>query len=285
MGIISAQTLAGNLRTARLAGSSIAPLTLTDPSIDIAAAYAIQWEGIRLRLQSGEHIIGAKLGLTSHAKQQEVGFDRPIYSWLTDAMQVGEKVAVNLMRAPRVEPELALLLGRDLDGVRETPTSLLGAVAAVAPALEVLNSRYPINAPSLPDVVADGASAAAFAVGHPVIWHADEESLNKLRCTLIINGEVVDSAQAAAALGGPLRALQALNDAVASDGRRLTAGMIILTGGLTRAFPIAARDRIGIRFDQPIGSVMLTAFNSNKSGSHARNPAAEKEDSSAARTR
>jgi 2-oxo-3-hexenedioate decarboxylase len=261
------QTFAVDLCTARISGSSIPPLTLADPSIDIATAYAIQWEGIRLRLRAGEHIVGAKLGLTSRAKQQEVGFDQPIYSWLTDAMQItGTRLGIDLLRAPRVEPELALVLGRDLDPEDETPASLLEAISAVAPALEVLDSRYPINAPSLPDVIADGASAAAFAIGDPVAWHADEPCLDELRCTLTINDKVIASAHAAEALGGPVRALKALNDAVTTDGRRLTAGSIILTGGLTRAFPIVAGDRITVTFDHPIGNATVTAFRNSRSG-------------------
>src|ERR1700723_1010864 len=129
------QTLANDLHEARISGSAVPPITQTERSTDIAAAYAIQREGIRLRLAAGEHIVGAKLGLTSPAKQREVGFYQPVYSWLTDAMRVtGNGLAIDLMRAPRVEPELALVLGRTLEPEGETPETLLQAIIAVAPA-------------------------------------------------------------------------------------------------------------------------------------------------------
>jgi 2-oxo-3-hexenedioate decarboxylase len=254
---------AANLLAARTSGTSVVPLTVTDTAFDVAAAYAVQWAGICQRISGGEQIVGAKLGLTSRAKQLEVGFQQPIYSWLTDAMQVSDGLLlIDQMRAPRVEPELALILGKDL-GSSDATSVNLDAIAAVAPAIEVLNSRYPVNAPSLPDVIADGASAAAFIVGLPLPWSAGEASLNELQCTLLINGKETASARAAEALGGPLQALQALVDAVVGHGRKLTAGSVILTGGLTRAYPIIAGDKVQVTFDHEIGSVAFQVRNSS----------------------
>jgi 2-oxo-3-hexenedioate decarboxylase len=255
---------AASLLAARISGASVAPLTTIDSAIDVPAAYAVQWAGLCQRLRDGERIVGAKLGLTSRAKQQEVGFQQPIYSWLTDAMQISDGLLpVDHLRAPRVEPELALILGNDLDHLVATSGNLLADVVAVAPAIEVLNSRYPVNAPSLPDVIADGASAAAFIVGPPVPWSVGEAALKDVECTLSINGQEIASARAAEALGGPLQALQALIDAVASHGRKLAPGSIILTGGLTRAYPIIAGDEVEVVFDRAIGSVKMKAVNSS----------------------
>jgi 2-oxo-3-hexenedioate decarboxylase len=258
---------AASLLAARTSGTSVAPLTAIDSAIDVSAAYAVQWAGLCQRLRQGERIVGAKLGLTSRAKQQEVGFEQPIYSWLTDAMQISDGLlSVDHLRAPRVEPELALILGSDLDYQEVTAGDLLAAIVAVAPAIEVLNSRYPVNAPSLPDVIADGASAAAFIVGPPVPWSAGEAALNGVECKLWINSQEIASARAAEALGGPLRALEALNDAVVSHGRKLSAGSIILTGGLTRAYPIVAGDQVEVIFDHAIGNVKMKAV--SNSGVH-----------------
>jgi 2-oxo-3-hexenedioate decarboxylase len=255
---------AASLLAARISGVSVAPLTTVDSAIDVPTAYAVQWAGLCQRLRGGERVVGAKLGLTSRAKQQEVGFEQPIYSWLTDAMQISNGLLpVDRLRAPRVEPELALILGSDLDGQDATAENLLAAIIAVAPAIEVLNSRYPVNAPSLPDVIADGASAAAFIVGPHVPWRAGEAVLNDVECTLWMNGQKTASARAAEALGGPLLALKALRGAVLSHGRKLTAGSVILTGGLTRAYPIGAGDQVEVVFDHDLGSVKMKAVSSS----------------------
>ncbi|MFV2128442.1 2-keto-4-pentenoate hydratase, partial [Micromonospora sp. LOL_013] len=108
--------------------------------VDVDAAYAVQQALIARRTGRGERLVGAKMGLTSRAKMAQVGVDSPILGQLTDTTQVPDGAAVDISRLihPRVEPEIAFLLDRP-------PTSgmpFTDAVRAVAPALEVIDSRY-----------------------------------------------------------------------------------------------------------------------------------------------
>ena len=158
-----AKQLAG-LRQSRSAGTA---LTAEYPGLDLDLAYAVQEAGVRLLVAAGERPAGFKLGLTSRAKQAQMGVAEPLYGELTDAMllDVGQPLDTGELIQPRVEPEIAFLLGADLAGDRVTAAQVLAATAAVTPAVEVLDSRYAGYAFTLPDVVADNASAARLVLG------------------------------------------------------------------------------------------------------------------------
>jgi len=74
------------LATAALRNEAVSPITDVEPTLTVQDAYAIQDAIIERRLASGERLVGAKVGLTSRAKQQEMGINEPVYGWLTDAM-------------------------------------------------------------------------------------------------------------------------------------------------------------------------------------------------------
>ena len=111
-----AQHLAG-LRQGRTAGTG---LTTEYPGLDLELAYAVQEAGVRLLTAAGERPVGFKLGLTSRAKQAQMGVAEPLYGELTDAMllDVGEPLDTGQLIQPRVEPEIAFLLGAELAGGR-----------------------------------------------------------------------------------------------------------------------------------------------------------------------
>jgi 2-oxo-3-hexenedioate decarboxylase len=126
---------------------------------DLATAYRIQQAGIRLRQQRGERVVGLKLGFTSRAKMIQMGVDALIWGELTDAMQLSDGGRLDLAKLihPRVEPEIAFITAIDID----RPLSLAEAglaLAGVAPALEIIDSRYRDFRFSLQDVVADNCS-------------------------------------------------------------------------------------------------------------------------------
>ncbi|MFC0452305.1 2-keto-4-pentenoate hydratase [Rhodococcus jostii] len=170
----------------------------------------------------------------------------------------GHPLSLSNLRVPRVEPEIALILRRELGNDAETVASLYDAISFVAPSMEILDSRYHTNAPSLPDVISDGASAAGFVVGEPVPYDPSEDpDLEQIRCAFLINGSPVAGASATEALGGPVRALAALVEIVRGQGRRVPAGAIVMTGGLTRAFPINPGDLVAADFGPILGRVEL----------------------------
>lgn len=248
-----AERLAG-MRQTRAAGQG---LTVEHPGLDADAAYAVQEAGARLLVAAGERPIGFKLGLTSRAKQAQMGVAEPLYGELTDAMllDVGEPLIAADHIQPRVEPEIAFLIGTDLAGERVGAAQVLAATAAVAPAIDVLDSRYAGYSFTLPDVIADNASAARLALGG--VRHAvDGVDLRLVGCVLERNGRLEGTAAGAATLGHPAAAVAWLVRALARRGRGLAAGDVVLSGGLTEALPVAPGDVVVARLGR-LGTVEL----------------------------
>src|SRR5439155_22605822 len=134
---------------------AIPPFTDAHPDLDVDAAYRAQEAFVASKLAAGERLVGAKLGLTSPVKQREMNVDQPLYGRVTSSMLApyGEPLDLARFIQPRVEPEIALLLGRDVEAPA-TVTSVLAAVEAVFGAVDVLDSRYAAYRFRLPDVVA-----------------------------------------------------------------------------------------------------------------------------------
>ena len=120
------------------------PQLTAEPALDLAAAYAVQHAVSRAPVARGERPTGVKLGFTSRAKMVQMGVDEVIGGRLTDAMAVADGGVVDLGRLihPRIEPEVAFRLGRDVDPDERVRVARVAAVDAVAPALEIIDSRY-----------------------------------------------------------------------------------------------------------------------------------------------
>jgi 2-oxo-3-hexenedioate decarboxylase len=217
---------------------ALSPFTDEHPELDEATAYDAQWAGIDARLDAGERLVGAKLGLTSRVKQQVMKVDTPLYGWVTGDMLLpyGEPVELTRFIQPRVEPEIAFLLARDV-ATPATVTGVLAATEAVFAAVDVLDSRYDNFRFRLPDVIADNASAGAFLLGPAAAPPADLGDLRLLGCVLRVNGDVVATAAGAATMGHPAAAVAWLANRLAAREQRLRAGMLVFSGGLTE--PVA----------------------------------------------
>jgi len=246
------QGFADALTTARRELRAIPPLTDSFPELDQETAYEVQ----RLQRDGAGPLAGWKLGVTSRAKQKQVGVDSPIYGYLaaSDALDVGEPLTVAQHIQPRGEPEIVLVLGRDLAGGHVTTADVLAATSAVAVGIEVLDSRYENYRFTIPDVVADNASAGRYVVGAPVPVAGTD--LRLVGVVLEHNGEVVATASGAASLGHPASAVAWLVRSLAASGEGLRAGDIVLSGGLTAAVPLAAGDVLLASVDR-VGSVEL----------------------------
>ena len=233
------------------------PVTDEWPGLDLATAYAVQDETLRRRLARGERLVGIKLGLTSRAKQQRMGIDSPLTAWLTDAMvlAVGAPVPRDRLIHPRAEPEIVFVMASRLAGPGVTAATALVAVDSVYAGVEVIDSRYRDYRFTLPDVVADNASAGCFVTG-PAGVAAASLDLGLEACLLELNGQVVDSATGAAVQGHPAEALALAANDLGRRGLAIEPGWIVLTGGLTDAVPVPAGAVLAAHFTH-LGSVFL----------------------------
>ena len=248
--------LARRLHDAAVSRTQIAQLTDEHPDLSAADAYAIQDELRALHLAAGAAPVGMKLGLTSRVKQDEMHVHEPIHGFLSDrmALEPGEPLAVESLGQPRVEPEIAFLLHRALAGPAVTTVHVLAATEAVFPALDILDSRYRDYRFTLPDVVADNASGARFAIGGAALSVGFD--LSEVGCVLEKNGELMATAAGAAVLGHPARAVAWLVRRLAASGRGLHAGDLVLSGGLTTVVRVGPGDVVTASFGR-IGSVTL----------------------------
>lgn len=228
--------LAAIVDDAARTATEIPQLTLTE-SLTVDDAYAIQALSLARRYARGERRVGVKMGLTSRAKMLQVGVSEVIWGRLTDAMMAEEGGAISFARYvhPRVEPEVAYLLKAPLSG-NVTPAQAMAAVEAVAPALEIIDSRYKDFKFALPDVVADNSSSSSFVVGD---WRKPDLDLANLGLVMTIDGQPSQVGSTAAILGHPVRSLVAAARLTAQWGEHLPAGSIILAGGATAAHPLA----------------------------------------------
>lgn len=232
--------------------AAIPQLTETLPGLTVDDAYAIQALSVARRRARGERRAGFKMGLTSRAKMQQVGVSEVIWGRLTDAMRLPE--AGDLHRAryvhPRVEPEIAYILKRPLEG-EVTAAEALAAVEAIAPAVEIIDSRYRDFKFALPDVVADNSSSSGFFVGS---WASPTTDVSNLGIVMEVNGRPVQIGSTAAILGNPIRSLVAAARLVSRAGERLEPGDIVLAGGATAAHPLTPGQHVRTSF-QTLGAV------------------------------
>jgi 2-oxo-3-hexenedioate decarboxylase len=237
--MIDAAELAAELASAERERKDLPPFTDAHPDLDEETAYEAQWAGIQAKLDAGQRLVGAKLGLTSKVKQRVMKVDSPLYGWVTSAMLApyGEPVELGKLIHPRAEPEIAFLLGRDV-ATPATVTSVLAATESVFAAVDVLDSRYENFRFTLPDVIADNASAGLFLLGPTAVRPADVEDLRLLGCVLRVNGNVVATAAGAATMGHPAAAVAWLANRLATRDQTLKAGMLVFSGGLTEPVPL-----------------------------------------------
>ena len=235
------------------AATAIPQLTESAP-LSVADAYAVQAASIERRIQRGEKLVGVKMGLTSRAKMAQVKVDEVVWGRLTDAMRLEEGASLPRTRYvhPRIEPELAFLLEAPLTGI-VTAAEAMAAVGGIAPAMEIIDSRYRNFKVALPDVIADNASSSGFVVGD---WSRPDQDFSNLGLVMEVNGRAVEIGSTAAILGNPSRSLVAAARLAGSALGRLEAGWIILAGGATAAHPLAVGERVRLTM-QNLGSVSI----------------------------
>jgi 2-keto-4-pentenoate hydratase len=197
---------------------------------------------VHARGSQGRRRVGRKVGLTSPAVQAQMGVDTPDFGVLFADMAYGDAqpVPFEVLLQPRVEAEVAFVLGADLPDGDVTGPELLRAVEFVLPAIEIVDSRIADWDISIFDTVADNASSGLFVTGGaPRVLH-DVEDLGAAEMALTVEGRVVSSGTGAACLGHPLNAVVWLANVVAERGEPLRAGELVLSGSLGPLVPVEA---------------------------------------------
>jgi 2-oxo-3-hexenedioate decarboxylase len=215
-------------------GAQIGELSLED-------GYRVQDALIAARIEAGDVLAGAKLGLTSKAKQEQMGVREPAYGWVlrSSVLPSSGEVVMSELIHPRAEPEFVFEIGTELSGPACTADDVLDATERVVGGIEIIDSRYEAFKFTLPDVIADNTSAARVAIGSEGVAPRDID-LSQVECTFTVDGEVTGRATGAALLGSPAECVAMLVRHLARSDRGLEAGWVVLAGAPLEARPLAS---------------------------------------------
>jgi 2-keto-4-pentenoate hydratase len=249
--------IAADLFTARRDRAPIAPLVERFPGFTAVDGYRVQEAFLDRLLADGAEVRGWKLGLTSKAMQTLLGVDSPDYSRVPSTFVVppGRTVAVDEFCAPRIEAEIAVVLGAPLSGPTCSVDQVRDAVTGYVAALEIVDSRIRDWRITLPDTVADLASMGAVVLGDRVVPPGEWDA-RLVGMALSRDGEPQSSGSGAAALGDPLAAVAWLVETLHPFGVGLEAGQFVMTGALHAAVPLTT-GRYTAEFDR-VGKVSVT---------------------------
>jgi 2-keto-4-pentenoate hydratase len=209
------------------------------PRLDLADAYRTQHALTTRRISRGARPIGWKLGYTSAAMRIQMGVHQPNYGPLLDTMLINDQrlpAANRRFIQPRVEPEIAIVMGADDQPIRAHA------------ALEVVDSVWRDYQFTLELNTADGSSAAGLVLGPPLPMAA----LTHMPVSLIKNGLPVAEASSDAAMGHPLAAIEWLMNQLSRRDEHLRPGDVVLTGGLTHAVTLHAEDTVHAVFNADV---------------------------------
>lgn len=283
------EAAAARLAEAAASGTACAPVRDLLGGYGIAEAYAVAQRNVDRALAAGSRVAGWKAGLTSLAVQQQLKVDSPDFGTLLDTCYYGDAEPVPLSRLmqPRIEAEVAFVIGSDLPARRVTGADVLRATEFVLPALEIVDSRIAGWDITLLDTVADNASSGLYVLGlSPVRATSVDVRGVAMRmsrregCAGGAEGgassgaggraggaggagagaaapseeEVVSVGSGSACLGHPVNAVVWLANTLLGLGRPLRAGEVVLSGALGPMVPITGPMRFEAVIDG-LGSV------------------------------
>ena len=255
------QTLAAELDEAKRSRVQLRQFSRRFPEMTIDDGYAVQRAWMQLELGRGRRAIGHKIGLTSRAMQVSSQIDEPDYAPLMDDMflQQGGDIPVSRFIAPRVEVELAFILGRPLQGPGVTLFDVLAATDYVTPAIEIIDARieqFDRDTKAMRkvfDTISDFAANAGIVLGGRPVRPLDVD-LRWVGAMLFRNGVIEETGLAAAVLNHPATGVAWLANKIAPHGESLEAGQVVLAGSFTRPVNAVAGDCFHADYG-PLGAV------------------------------
>lgn len=257
----TAAMLAAELEHARVTRTPLRHFSRAHPQMSIEDGYTVQREWLKLRLAQGRVVKGRKIGLTSRAMQQASQITEPDYAPLLDDMfyEQGSDIPAAHFIAPRVEVELAFVLGRPLQGPGVTLFDVLSATDYVTPAIEIIDARIEQFdretrvMRKVVDTISDFAANAGIVLGGRPVKPMDLD-LRWVGALLHKNGVIEETGLAAGVLNHPATGVAWLANKIAPYGEGLRAGDIVLAGSFTRPTPAQAGDSFHVDYG-PLGSV------------------------------
>ncbi|WP_326564960.1 fumarylacetoacetate hydrolase family protein [Amycolatopsis rhabdoformis] len=234
-----ADDLAELLFKATRGGPAVAPVPLSE----LGEARAVARATRDLTLAAGDTVAGYKVGLTNQPARDAYGATEPAAGcvYASTVLTAGETVPTAALFAPRAEIEIAFVLGRTLSGPGVTADDVRAATDAIAPAFEIVDSRWDGGPTSLALLVADNTLASHAVIGPRFPVPPD---FSDLTCTLTIGDRTAPGSVSAVMNGDPLAAVAWLANHLAAAGEELPAGSVVLTGTLCAPTPFTGGETL-----------------------------------------
>ena len=231
-------------------------LSVTYPQIEIEDSYAISAMVKDRKIAAGAKLIGHKVGLTSKAMQRSSMIDEPDYGYILDDQMIGDgaKVLHSNYCKPRVEVELAFIMGKRLQGPGVGLADVLRATEYVIPAIEIVDARLQ-DQRKIFDTVADNGAAAGIALGGRPVGPLDVD-LRWVGGIMYKNSEIEETGLAAGVLGHPALGVAWLANKIGPLGHALEPGHIVLAGSFTRVVFAQKGDTIHADYG-PLGGIAI----------------------------
>ena len=232
------------------------PFSQTFPDITIEDSYAISADVMQRKVKGGRKLIGHKVGLTSKAMQRSSMIDEPDYGYILDDQMIGDGAKVpheNYCR-PRVEVELAFVMGKRLEGPGVGLADVLRATEYVIPAIEIVDARLQ-DPRKIVDTVADNGAAAGIALGGRPVGPMDVD-LRWVGGIMYRNSEIEETGLAAGVLGHPALGVAWLANKICQLGHAMEPGHIVLAGSFTRVVFAQKGDTLHADFG-PLGGIAI----------------------------
>jgi 2-oxo-hept-3-ene-1,7-dioate hydratase len=226
----------------------------TFAGLQIEDAYRIQDLWVQARIEGGARMVGHKIGLTSRAMQMASKMTEPDYGRILDdaLYNDGAQIRAEAFLKPRLEVELAFIMGEDLKGPRARIYDVMRATEFVVPALEIIDYRTEVPR-AITDTIADNAAFGAMVVGGRPIRPMDAD-IRWVGATLSKNGLIEESGVSAAVMGHPAAGIAWLVNKLHAVDARLEKGQIVLSGSFTRPVDVKAGDVIHADYG-PLGAI------------------------------
>ncbi len=237
-------------------------------------AYRVNLAITQRQLARGEKQAGWKVGVTAKAMQEQMGVHQPVFGVLFESGHRDSGVSLNFadLIEPSVENELCITIGQTLRGPGVTIAETRSAIAAVAPALEIVERRGVFS--DLPLAMADNAQQKHFVTARPSAWrgsprlatglgpepvargHPVSMRLSEASVEVFLNGALQETASGAEVMGDPVASVTWLANKLAEFDLALQAGMRVMSGSFTKQYRIKRGDYIESRFT-PFGTVSV----------------------------
>ena len=225
-----------------------------------ADAYKVNLALLGRHEEEGRRQVGWKVGLTAQVVRDQFGLPEPVFGVLFDdgRWPSGCERRIADFQPLGWENELCLTLGERLRGPGIAEDSARRAVATVAPAMEIVETRGPTTLDLFNVMIADNVQQRAFVVGEDVRYDPAVHDLGAAMVDVMVDGRTVDSGTGGAVMeSSAIASVVWLANKLAEHDRALEAGSVIMTGSFTRQHPIDRPMKVEARFE-PFGNVVAT---------------------------